>query len=261
MNLTANDGEQRHILSRVSSSLVDIVFVQKDPGYTAHRSTCPDGQFWLPTEGTQLVSRPKGFRRQEPFELMYYAPREPAVRKTDTSTRAYGLRLMLSKMREDERDESWMQDQTPSWETKRLALNLISYSFEPTLDDFLLDEMVARWVAKPQKAKDEVRGAKWIQQLVDLIQTEPTQSLTDLSHSIGIVPAYMSAQFAKVQGRTISAYRRQVMLEKTFRAPTTENLYAAAIEAGFYDASHFHRACQSELGLKPAHLRRLISPT
>lgn len=183
------------------------------------------------------------------------------MRKTDTSTRAYGLRLMLSNMREDERDESWMQDRTPSWETKRLALNLISYSLDPNPDLFLLDEMVARWVTKPHQTKDEVRGAKWIQQVIDLVQIEPTLSLTDLSRSVGIVPAYMSAQFARVQGHTISAYRRQFMLEKTFQAATTENLYAAAIGAGFYDASHFHRACQSELGLKPAQLRKLISPT
>jgi AraC-like DNA-binding protein len=261
MNQAAKGEEQRHILRRVSSSLADIVIAQKEPGYTAHRSTCPDGQFWLPIQGVQLVDSSRGFRRQQPFELIYYAPREPAVRKTDTPTIAYGLRLMLSQMNDEERDNSWMQGDLPTWETKRFALNLISCSLDPNTDRFQLDEMVACWVAKPQKTKEESRRANWIQQVVDLLHEDPSLSLTDLSRKVGIAPAYMSAQFARVQGRTISAFRRQVMLEKVLHSASSENLYVSALEAGFYDASHFHRACQSELGLKPAHLRKLISPT
>src|SRR5690348_6682144 len=82
----------RTVVRRVSSSLADITVVDIEAGSASHRSTCPDGQFWLPVRGEQVVDGAYGKLRQKPFELIYYAPREPAVRTADSPSLAYGLR-------------------------------------------------------------------------------------------------------------------------------------------------------------------------
>jgi transcriptional regulator GlxA family with amidase domain len=60
---------------------------------------------------------------------------------------------------------------------------------------------------------------------------------------------------------SISALKRQVRLQSALGAAERSTLNVAAIDAGFYDASHFHRACVAELDLKASALRRLIWPS
>ena len=247
--------EQRHILRRVTTQLVDIVVVQKDPGYTSHRSTCPDGQFWLPVSGVQLVN---GHRKQLPFELLYYAPREPAVRQTDSSALAYGVRIMLSNLNENERDESWHQGREMTWETKRMVIGLLINSLRSKADQHTLDEAVAQWIAKPSPSPKEHPKAKWIKRAKELIHEDSSLTLVEIGRQIGIAPAYLSAQFSQTQGLTLSEYRRQIMVQKTLQQAHKSTLNESAIEAGFYDASHFHRACLAELNAKPSQLKSLI---
>jgi AraC-like DNA-binding protein len=250
--------EQRHILRRVTSQLADIVVVQKEPGYTSHRSTCPDGQFWLPVSGIQLVN---GHRKQLPFELLYYAPREPAVRETDSSTLAYGVRIMLSQLTEHERDNSWLQGREMDWQTKRMVIGLILNSLYRKIDPNETDEAVLRWIAKPARTLNEKPQAKWLNQVKELVNHDSTLSLTEIARQVGIAPAYISAQFSLQNNQTVSAYRRQVMVQRTLQIANQTTLNHAAIDVGFYDASHFHRACLAELNAKPSELKNLIWPT
>jgi AraC-like DNA-binding protein len=250
--------QQRHILRRVTSQLVDIVVAQKEPGYTSHRSTCPDGQFWLPVSGIQLVN---GHKKQQPFELLYYAPREPAIRETDSSTLAYGVRIMLSKLTEDERDNSWLQGRETDWQTKRIVIGLILNSLSGNADPNETDEAIIRWIAKPDQTANEKPQSKWLKQVKELVRQDPTLSLTEIAREVGIAPAYLSAQFSLQNNQTVSAYRRQIMVQRTLQIANQTTLNHAAIDAGFYDASHFHRACLSELNAKPSDLKSLIWPT
>jgi AraC-like DNA-binding protein len=250
--------ERRHILRRVTASLVDIVVAQKDPGYTSNRSMCPDGQFWLPVSGIQLVN---GHKKQRPFELMYYAPKEPAVRVTDTTTIAYGVRIMLSELTQHERADSWFQGREMTWETKRMVIALLLYSLKGRADQHTMDEAVAQWIAKPGTSPKEQPKAKWLKLAKDLIHEDSSLSLIDIGRQIGIAPAYLSAQFSQTQGQTLSQYRRQTMVQKALKEAHKSTLNESAIEAGFYDASHFHRACLAELNAKPSELKSLIWPT
>lgn len=247
----------RRIIKVVSSSLAEIVVVELQPGYESHRSTCPDGQFWLPVRGRQVVD---GTRRQRPFDLLYYAPRQPAVRLTDTPTISYGLRVRLSKMEPQERDQCWIDSSDRRWDTKRQVLKLLNMGLTKQADPHLLDEAIAQWVST-KRTQAETSSAQWLHRIEELLRDDPSLSLPELSQSVGIVPAYLSGEFSRLKGFTISALRRQVMLERALRTAETSNLNVSAIEAGFYDASHFHRACVAELDVKPSHLRRLIWPT
>lgn len=192
---------------------------------------------------------------------MYYAPREAAIRTTDTPTLAYGLRLMLSSLNEHERDDSWAQGRAMSWETKRMVVGLMLNALTGTADQYEMDEAVAQWIAKPQKAKDEICQTPWMAQVIDLLEDNPSLSLVELSRRVGVVPCYLSTQFNRIKGHTLSACRRRIMLNQTIQNAVGRTLNEAAIESGFYDASHFHRACLAELGAKPSDIRRLIWPT
>jgi AraC-like DNA-binding protein len=251
--------ETRKVLRRVRSSLAEIVVVSLQPGFTAHRTTCPDGQFWLPARGEQVVEGSPGIRRQRPFELLYYAPREPAVRVTDSPTLAYGLRLMLSRMNADEHDAAWYQSRPSSWDDKRVVLRLIRKGLES--GGHALDEEVAQWIAQPSATPSESHRAGWLRRAEDLLHHDPSLSLLELSRAAGVVPAYLSAEFSRARGITISTYRRRIMLDRALASAERNSLNESAIEAGFYDASHFHRACVAELDLKPSMLRRMIWPT
>jgi AraC-like DNA-binding protein len=245
----------------VTSSLVDIKVVEIDPGSESHRSTCPDGQFWLPVRGEQVVKGEHSQRRQLPFELMYYAPREPAVRMADSPTLAYGLRVQLSQLTEEERDPRWIESAPVQWDTYRSVVCLLSRGLEGRADVHELDEVAARLVGSSALKGEESPRAPWLRRVEDLLEDDPSLTLVDLSRSAGVVPAYLSAEFSRARGVTVSRYRRRVMLRRALSLAGSLTLNEAAIEAGFYDASHFHRVCQAELDVKPTDLRRLIHLT
>jgi len=252
--------EDRRVLSRFSSSLADLAAVAIQPGSRSIRSTCPDGQFWLPVRGEQVIRGAGGNRRQGPFELLYYAPREAAERMADSPTLAYGLRVKLSAMSDEQRDASWMEGNKVDWDTSRKVLSLIVKGFSGNADPHELDETIAQWVTSRRQVRETPR-AQWLRTIQALLFDDPSLSLLDLSRATGIVPSYLSAEFSRTQRVTISAYRRQVMLQRALSYAGEGNLNVAAIEAGFYDASHFHRVCKAELKIKPTELRQLIWPT
>jgi AraC-like DNA-binding protein len=251
---------ERTVLRRVGSSLLEVVVVEMQPGYRAQRSTCPDGQFWISVRGEQVVHGDGYRKRQGPFELAYYAPREPAIRTTDGATLAYGIRLRLSTLRDDEYDSSWLQPSLTDWHTHRQALRLLAMCLHAGPDSHKVDEEVVKWLSQ-SPSKSETSRAKWLRQAEELVVDDPTLSLVELSRRVGVNAAYLSASFTQVHGVTLSSFRRQVMVSKALRNVSVGTLNEAAIEAGFYDASHFHRACIAELDMKPSSLRRLISPT
>lgn len=252
--------EERTIHRRVSSSTLDVVLAEMDPGHTHHRSTCPDGQFWLSVSGIQVVSSPRGTRRQNPFDLMYYCPQEAATRTTSDRTLAYGVRLRLSELREDERAESWVQGGALDWQTRRRVIGLIRQALLTDSDPHDLDETVMGWIGRPDSAQNESTMTRWMRQVEALLREDPTMTLTALSRQIGLAPAYLSSQYSSVCGRSVSRFRRQIMLDQALRFASDRTLNEAAVEAGFYDASHFHRVCVAELGVRPADLKQIVRP-
>ncbi|MBS1727158.1 MAG: helix-turn-helix transcriptional regulator [Armatimonadetes bacterium] len=252
--------EERQILRRSTASTVDVVLADMDPGYVHHRSTCPDGQFWLPISGLQVVAGWRGHRRQGPFELLYYCPREPAVRTTDERTLAYGVRLRLSELRDDERDRPWVEGWPSGWSAKREVIRLVTLAMRESADPHDLDEVVAQWISSPTNARPEAAEARWMAKVEDLLREDSSRSLIDLARRLELAPAYLSAQYSRVCGRTISRRRRQIMLDEALRLAGERSLNEAAVEVGFYDASHFHRVCVAEMGIRPSELRTFFAP-
>lgn len=251
--------ESRIIHKRVSTSLVEVAFVEQEPGYVAHRSTCPDGQFWLVTSGSQVVTRQHDRRRQNSSEVMYYAPKEPAIREADDRTFAYGVRLRVSGLKEHERDSAWYSDAPTNWQSKRMVIALSNLAFVRGMDPHEVDEWVAGWIGTPISSTRDHGSARWIREARHLVQADPSISLVDLARMLDLAPAYVSSQFNRATGTSLSQLRRRVMLDNAIRLMPAMGPNEAAIEAGFYDASHFHRACTSELGIKASELRTLLA--
>jgi AraC-like DNA-binding protein len=248
----------RRVIRRVSSALAEIVVLQMEPGYRSLRTTCPDGQFWLVARGEQTVERSRVGGKQRPFELLYYAPREGAVRIAETPSLAYGLRIRLSAMRSDEFDSSWNHGFRGRIGEEQAVLRVVAGGLADPLG---IDESVADLLSGSPAPTPERRATRWLRTMREIIENDPQCSLLEMSRSIGVAPAYASAQFSRVFGITMTGYRRKVMISKALRMASHSTLNEAAIEAGFYDASHFHRACTSQLGITPAHLRELMRET
>lgn len=261
--MVQQEGNDRRVLNHVRSHLVDLVAIELPVGSVSERTSCPDGQFWLPIRGEQLISGASGRRRQKVLDLAYYAPKEHALRKTELQTVTYGVQIRLSKLQSHEHDAQWLTgrpaDPQRQWATQKNVLRLLSEGFARNTDPHRLDEIVAQWVAAETQFRPESPRAPWMGQVIELLRLDPTMNLLALSRTVGIVPAYISSEFSRTQGVTLSRFRRQVMLQRAFVLADDSNLNEAAIEAGFYDASHFHRTCFSELSIKPAQLRQILN--
>lgn len=258
MSETIQESEGRRILRRIEGSLAEVVVMETNAGYLSQRTTCPDGQFWLLARGGLSIRGDVKEREQTPFDLAYYRPHQPASRLSLVPTLAYGLRIRFSKLHEGEFQGSWHDRKARSWESKRRILHLIGRS---TLGASHLDEAVSIWLEEDEAHRPESSRAPWIRTVEDLLHRDPALSLLELSREVGVVPGYLSGEFRRSRGFTISTLKRRIMLQRAIAQSGSLPLNVAAIEAGFYDASHFHRACLSELAIKPSDLRSIFWPT
>ncbi|HLO98190.1 MAG TPA: hypothetical protein VK171_06320, partial [Fimbriimonas sp.] len=205
--------EDRIIHRRVTSSMVEVVLVEMEPGYTHYRERCPDGQFWLSVEGTQFISSARGFRKQNALELHYYCPKEPAVRTAAIKTLAYGIRLRLSGMNEQERDDSWIQGRKLDWQITRRMLQVLNAASHKHVDPHRLDELIATAISTQDSTIRESSRAKWLGKVEELLRNNPNMQLSELAVIVGLAPAYLSSEFAKQKGIPLSHLRRQIALE------------------------------------------------
>jgi AraC-like DNA-binding protein len=247
---------------RISGSLVEIVSVDLGRGYTSHRTTCPDGQFWWAVSGEQTV-RQQASEKVRAFQLRYYAPREPAVRITEVASRAYGVRFFLSRMESSHFDAHWSKPkesgpQIVGSHAQGRITDLIEGALSRRYDLSDLDEIVSIWISEPGRSKRDGQRPTWLERARDEIAADPSKSLHCLAREVGIAPAYLSNQFKLVYGETISDFRRSVRVTQALRLARDMTPNEAAIEAGFYDASHFYRACKQALRVPPARVLRLL---
>src|SRR6185369_5542180 len=117
---------------------------------------------------------------------------------------------------EHEFDAAWVQGREMCWQTRRQVLNLTALALQG-LDAYMLDELVAQWVSTSRTNTPEKPRARWLLHVAELLNHDPSLSLTDLSRAVGVVPAYLSAEFSRTHGQTVSSYRRQIMLNRALR--------------------------------------------
>ncbi|CAN5179274.1 hypothetical protein BH09BAC4_BH09BAC4_49030 [soil metagenome] len=103
----------------------------------------------------------------------------------------------------------------------------------------------------------------WVNELKELIQdqidTNLTLSLTELSESLAVNPAYVSRTFARYfDDLSFGEYIRKLRIEKaiTLLESTQYNLAEIAYLTGFSDQSHFSRIFKKLMGQNPSEYRK-----
>ena len=242
---------------RLDSTGAILCLLEAERGFEMHRSTCPDGQFWLTPRGWWTVQR-EGID-QDPQVLTYYAPREPCRRISEAQSLSVGIQLLSPLMSQLTSQAEKPIHELP-WGLKRSVLRIASLWMRGQLDPDLLENLVAEI---PFEEPSQPSGGMWLRAAREAISDQllAPLDLTHLASEFGVSPCHLSSSFRKQFGVTISQYRRRLRLEKalSLAALNELTLYEAAAEAGFYDASHFHRSGLHELGLSPRELSALYS--
>jgi AraC family transcriptional regulator len=96
----------------------------------------------------------------------------------------------------------------------------------------------------------------------DLLQArfaEPL-SLEVLARATGVHPISLARAFHKAYGESPGAYQRRLRIEFACRelSSSRKTLAEIAIEAGFYDQSHFTRTFRRLVGITPARYRATV---
>jgi AraC family transcriptional regulator len=100
----------------------------------------------------------------------------------------------------------------------------------------------------------------WLEALRETVHAAPADvTLTSLAGTAGFAPAYVARAFRRHFGCSVGEYLRRRRVERACEALilTDAPLARVALDAGFFDQSHFSRLFRRHLGLTPAAYRRL----
>jgi hypothetical protein len=124
-------------------------------------------------------------------------------------------------------------------------------------DESALDESIWTLLTRSHQATEPDAGVA--QRVRTLLHDEPDghRSIAEVARCAGCHPAYAANVFRKAYGCSISTYRRQLRTKAALTRLQAGTPFARAmIEAGFYDAAHFHRVFRAEFGVALAALRK-----
>jgi AraC family transcriptional regulator len=84
-------------------------------------------------------------------------------------------------------------------------------------------------------------------------------SLSAIARNAGVHPAHLARTFHTTFGITVGAYIRRLRIEATIQdlKHKTKPVVEIALDAGFYDQSHFHHVFKKHTGLTPSEYVRL----
>ncbi|MFL5383712.1 MAG: helix-turn-helix domain-containing protein [Longimicrobiaceae bacterium] len=101
---------------------------------------------------------------------------------------------------------------------------------------------------------------RWLEAIRQTVHEAPSGvTLASLAREAGYAPVYVARAFRRHFGCSVGEYlrRRRVEIARDALALSDAPLAAIALDAGFFDQSHFSRVFRRHLGLTPAAYRRL----
>jgi AraC family transcriptional regulator len=125
----------------------------------------------------------------------------------------------------------------------------------------LILEMLAH-SARGHRESGSSRPPYWLRTAEAMIRESSAESLSLLSVAavVGVHPSHLARAFRKFYGCTVGDYLRRARVERAVEELADENktLAEIALEAGFYDQSHFTRAFKAHLGTTPRRFRAAL---
>jgi AraC family transcriptional regulator len=136
-------------------------------------------------------------------------------------------------------------------------------SVSPLAMEGLLLELFSDF-ARRNKARSEKTPPRWLLQLDDLLRTRFLERLDfgELAAEVAVSPAYLSRNFRKFRGCTVGDYVRNLRVAWAAQKlnGTAISIADVAVEAGYFDQSHFTRVFKATTGLTPCEFRRNARP-
>ena len=149
---------------------------------------------------------------------------------------------------------------SPAWTLARRAADELTASdaAAPLALEALALELVAALARLPCGRAGP--PPPWLEALRETVHGTPADAtLASLSQAAGYAPAYVARAFRRHFGCSIGEYLRRRRVEQACEAlaRTDAPLSRVALDAGFFDQSHFTRLFRRHVGLTPAAYRRL----
>lgn len=125
-------------------------------------------------------------------------------------------------------------------------------------------EIVAKLIRADKKSRNSPPPI-WLKRAWDLVNDSFKESLnlSKIAEEVGIHPTYLTEMFRKHFGITLGEYVRNLRLDFTFQqiTETGKSLTEIALEAGFYDQSHFTRRFKEKFNATPLEIRQMTKKT
>jgi AraC family transcriptional regulator len=101
---------------------------------------------------------------------------------------------------------------------------------------------------------------RWLAHVIDCLEADlsHTPSLSQLAEHVGVHPSHLARVFRQTYMETVGGYLRRRRLERAEQAliSSRRSIAEIALEAGFWDQSHFTRSFRAQFGHTPLEYRR-----
>ncbi len=153
----------------------------------------------------------------------------------------------------------------PSSESKQkgtIEIYKVLYALKKKLSNDLLDIYCYESMLTHINISKKKGNLIWIKQIKERINDNPTAllSLEKLSLDFELHPNYIIRKFKEITGHKLSEYLTKIRLENTIKnlIITESRITEIALNAGFYDQSHFNRNLKKHIATTPLHFRKVI---
>ncbi len=128
----------------------------------------------------------------------------------------------------------------------------------PLAVEALALELLSR-IVRAEKPQRDVHPPKWMKKIEEFLNEHFEDPITveQLSHIAGVHGVHLIRTFRKYHGITVGEYLRRRRIEFACRLLQSSELSVTqvAVQAGFYDQSHFTRAFRAMVGVTPGQFR------
>src|SRR5262249_40528985 len=207
-----------------------------------------------------------------PFTLAFHPPAElHSENFEETEVRSFNVEVgpsAISRVREYSPilDRAvHLEGGMPSMLALRLYREFLSMdALSPLAIEGLILELIVT-ASRCRSGNIRHRSDSWLKRAKDVIHARFTESLrlNEVAEVAGVHPVHLAREFSRAFGCTIGDYMRQLRTEYACHAlvETDKPLREIALDAGFFDQSHFCRVFLKLTGTTPKEYRRQLRPS